>query len=232
MKTEFKAHPLMIFSGKTPLLLLFIVPIVRTVFWYIVKGKTPTFSLAVWVGVVFVLVVGVLRMMSFRLIYCNNTFTINKGWLFKSSLSINKSSVSSIEVKQNPIEWLFRAKTLCINTEASQTKKSEFKIKLYIKDCETVRRMLYNCENRDGNNIPPLKALLAAVFTSSAFTGLIIGVPIINNVWTSRFLTSTPSCASRCAMPSVRFSMRWASPPSTSRTIRRRLWRFPTASPS
>lgn len=182
MKTEFKAHPLMIFSGKTPLFLLFIVPIVRAVFWYILKGKTPTFSLAVWAGVVFVLVAGVLRMMSFRLIYCDNNFTINKGWLFKSSLSINKTSVSSIEIKQNPIEWLFRAKTLCINTEASQSKKSEFKIKLYNRDCETISRILYNCEKGGGNKIPPLKALLAAVFTSSAFTGLIIGVPIINNI--------------------------------------------------
>ena len=37
------------------------------------------------------------------------------------------------------------------------------------------------------------------------------------------------SCASRCATLSARSSMRWASPPSTSRTIRRRPWLFPTA---
>ena len=57
-------------------------------------------------------------------------------------------------------------------------------------------------------------------------------VALARAIVTSRSPTSTRSCASRCATPSARFRTASASPRSTSRTIRRRPWPFPTASRS
>ncbi len=182
MVKKFRAHPLMIFTFLKPFLFILVIPLISGLIQY-VRYKTfdNVLGLELFLFAI-IMFVAVLRWQSFTL-ECdnkNNSVTIKKGLLFKRKAKIALSKISSVQTAKNPIDALFFAVTYRINTEAGTITHSDFEFKLSNKNSKQVSRMLYTTNETKAVKFSAVKVAILAATTSSAFTGIIVGVPIIN----------------------------------------------------
>lgn len=182
MKTEFKAHPLMVLSQTAPFLFVLIIPLTRAVLQYLLEGEIHDVLGFEAVILALIAVISVARCVSFRVIYSRQKVIIKKGFIFKSCSEIKLKEISCVEMRQNLIDLCVGAVTFCINTEAGCRKKADFSFKLKLKDGKALSSLVYGENKFKAVRFSPFKVAFWAISTSSAFTGLIIGVPIINNL--------------------------------------------------
>ena len=181
MKKQYRAHPLMIGTFIKPFFFILVIPVVKGIYQYIkFKQIDDIFGLEMFVFLV-MLLVAIARCIAFRLIIDgeNQTVTIKSGVLYVQKAVINISKLSSIQTDQNPIDALLRSVTYKINTEAGKIGKADFKFKLSLKDSKEISSFFYEKEKPEAIGFSPLKIAFLASTTSSAFAGMIIGVPII-----------------------------------------------------
>lgn len=181
MKKQYRAHPLMIGTFIKPFFFILVIPVVKGIYQYIkFKQIDDIFGLEMFVFLV-MLLVAIARCIAFRLIVDgeNQTVTIKSGVLYVQKAVINISKLSSIQTDQNPIDALLRSVTYKINTEAGKIGKADFKFKLSLKDSKEISSFFYEKEKPEAIGFSPLKIAFLASTTSSAFAGMIIGVPII-----------------------------------------------------
>lgn len=180
MKREFRAHPLMIVGLIKPFLFVLIFPVIKGVLQYFLKGEVTgvlTLELIAFAAITFL---AALRCASFRLICGKSTVTIKMGIILRSESVISISKLSSVQTEQNPIDAVCKAVTYRINTEAGPKGSADFEFKLSLKDSKEVSRCLFGEKNPKAVKFSVFKVAVMAATTSSAVTGMIIGVPIIN----------------------------------------------------
>lgn len=182
MKKIYRAHPLMLLSFIKPFLFILIIPFIKAALQYILSGSitdvlglemTILSGICIW---------AIVRCISFRLICEENSVTVECGVFFRKKAKIKISSLSSVKTEQNPLDMLFRAVTFNINTEAGSKRRSDFKFKLSLKDAKEVSRLLYGEKKPSRVNFSAFKVAIMAATTSSAFAGILIGVPVINRI--------------------------------------------------
>ena len=182
MKKRFKAHPLMILSFIKPTLFLLLLPVIKGVIQYfITKDIDGIISLEIIVLAI-LLVIAVLRWQSYSLI-CNskkNIVEIEYGFIFRRTAKIDITKLSSVQTTQNPIDAIFRSVTYKINTEAGNRDQTDFEFKLSRKNSAEVSKFLYGTGEPEAVSFSVLKVAILAATTSSAFTGMLVAVPIIN----------------------------------------------------
>ncbi len=182
MKRTFKAHPLMILKFVKPFLFVLLLPVIKGVLQYL-TNKTVDGVLGLEIFLFMCLTaIGILRWQSFSLI-CNEqnrTVTIKSGFLFKRTAKINIAKLSSVQTTKSPLDMIFRSVTYKINTEAGNSRKSDFEFKLSVKNSKIVSDLLYGKGEPKAVKFSFLKIAVLAATTSSAATGILIGVPIIN----------------------------------------------------
>lgn len=181
MKKQYKAHPFMIGTFIKPFFFILVIPVIKGLYQYIrFKEIDNILGLEVFIFLA-ILFLAIVRWFSFRLITDseNQTVTIKIGVLYVKKAVINVSKLSSIQTDQNPIDALFRSVTYKINTEAGKKGKADFKFKLSLRNSKEVSTFLYDKEKPEAIGFSPLKIAFLASTTSSAFAGIIIGVPII-----------------------------------------------------
>lgn len=182
MVKSFKAHPLMIFTFLKPFLFFLVIPLISGLIQYV---KFKTFDNVLGLEIILfaiILFIGVLRWRSFTLI-CNtkeNSVTIKRGILFKRKAKISISKISSIQTAKSPIDAVFFAVTYRINTEAGSATHSDFEFKLSNRRSAEVSLLLYGKTEAQAVKFSAFRVAILAATTSSAFTGIILGVPIIN----------------------------------------------------
>ena len=180
MKREFSAHPLMIVGLIKPFLFVLIFPVIKGVLHYFISGVVRgvlTLELISFAGIT---LLAALQCASFRLICGKSTVTIKMGIILRSESVISISKLSSVQTEQNPIDAVFKAVTYRINTEAGPKGSADFEFKLSLKDSKEVSRCLFGEKNPKAVKFSVFKVAVMAATTSSAVTGMIIGVPIIN----------------------------------------------------
>lgn len=180
MKKVYRAHPLMLLSFIKPFLFVLILPFIKAAVQYILHGEITDV-----LGVELIILAGVsvwaiARTLTFRLICEKNSVTVKSGVIFSKRATISISRLSSVRTEQNPIEKLFGAVTFNINTEAGSSRRSDFGFKLSLKDAKEVSRLLYGEHKPSRVHYSAVKVAVMAATTSSAFAGMLIGVPIIN----------------------------------------------------
>lgn len=179
---EYKAHPLMIWQLVKPFLFVLIIPLLRGIIQYImykqVSGVLPleTFALSV------ILIIGFMRLKCFKLRVYDGFVEITQGLIFRKTSWIETEKLSSVVTLQNPVDALFNAVTFRINTEAGRLCKPDYEFKLFLRDAEKVSELLYGEESRTAVSFSVKRLALAAALTSSAVTGLIVAVPIIDRI--------------------------------------------------
>ncbi len=182
MKKIFKAHPLMIFGFLKPTLLILFLPVIKGAVQYLTERNFEgVMGLFIFV-LCAILGVAVLRWRSYTLV-CNErdkVVTIKYGVFFRRVAKIDITKLSSVQTTQNPIDFIFRAVTFKINTEAGTHNRTDFEFKLSVKNSKEVSALLYGSGEPKAVKYSALKVAILAATTSSAFTGMLVAVPLIN----------------------------------------------------
>ncbi len=181
MKREFKAHPLMVLSLIKPFLFVLLLPVARGLLQYVQdRHITPILRVEIVLFLI-IIIAGFLRWRAFRLCCDQNTVTVRDGVFFVREAVIPISGISSVQSEQTPLDYLFHSVTFFINTEAGNSKSTDYKFKLSRNDSHEVSDLLYGKEKGERVRFSPVKIAILAAATSSAFTGLLVAVPIISN---------------------------------------------------
>lgn len=181
MNKVFRAHPLMIFNFLKPFLFVLLIPVVRGLIQYAANGEYDSILKFEILLSVALFIVGLLRWWCFKLILNEekHTITVISGLFFRRTAKINIDRLSSVQTKQNPIEFIFRAVTFRINTEAGNLDKADYEFKLSMKSAKMVSTLLYGKGETKKIRFSLFKIAILAATTSSAFTGMLVGVPLI-----------------------------------------------------
>ncbi len=172
----------MIFNFLKPFLFVLLIPVARGIIQYATNGEYDSILHFEIILLTALLIVGFLRWWCFKLVFNEpkQTITVISGLIFRRTAKINIKRLSSVQTKQNPVEFIFRAVTFRLNTEAGVEDKADYEFKLSVKASKTVSHLLYGREEQKQIRYSVFKIAVLAATTSSAFTGIIVGVPIIN----------------------------------------------------
>lgn len=181
MKREFRAHPLMILSFIKPFLFILLIPLLRGIIQYIQNGEVTQILGIESTLFALITIFGVLRWRAFRLICDSKTVTVKTGVIFVRQAVIPVTGLSSVQSEQTPIDYVAGSVTFRINTEAGSRARTDYSFKLSRKDSHEVSNLLYGKKSGEPVRFSPIKIALLAAATSSAFTGMLVGVPILNN---------------------------------------------------
>ena len=182
MKKDFKAHPLMILHFMKPFLFVLIFPFIRGVIRYLTNRKLTgviIFDIILFTGI---LAVAFLKYRAFHIVIDGDSIKIKTCFIFVKKATFRKSMISSVEWRQNPLDTVFRAVTYNINTEAGRKNTPDFKFKLSKKDSREISEIIFGEKETRRIRYSIIKIAVLAATTSSAFMGIIIGVPIINKL--------------------------------------------------
>ncbi|MBR7131921.1 MAG: PH domain-containing protein [Clostridia bacterium] len=170
----------MLFFYLKPLLFLLILPVSRKITEYFTGGSPKKgFRLEILI-LASTLLLSAARYSAFRIIYNQSFIIIKSGAIFKGCAKIPVSSLSSLQTEQSFIDALFGAVTCKINTEAGVRGKADFRFKLNITSSRELTKLLFGGSVLSVKRFSPLKAAVMAAVTSSAITGAVVGVPILN----------------------------------------------------
>lgn len=182
MVKTYKAHPLMILNFIKPTLIALFLPIIKGTVQYLTENNLEGVVGVSVITVAAIIAVAVLRWHSYSL-ECNTesrVLTITYGFFFRRVARIDIAKLSSVQAIQNPLDYLFWAVTFKINTEAGIHNRTDFEFKLSKKHSKEISVLLYGKEPQKRIKYRALKVAILAATTSSAFTGMIVAVPIIN----------------------------------------------------
>lgn len=180
MKKIYKPHPLMIIRFLKPFLFVLLLPVIRAPLEYLIKGEINGLLNLEIAAFVVIFLIAIMRFLNFRVICDNDKVLIKSGFLIKSVSEIEIEKLSSVQTIRNPIDIIFGAMTFCVNTEAGMKNKPDFEFKLKFSDSKELAKRLYGEETVSKQRFSAVKVAIMAAATSSAFTGMIIGVPVIN----------------------------------------------------
>ena len=127
-----------------------------------------------------IVIYSLLRCWCYTICFKGDKFTIKSGVFLKQTAEISIDSVSSVQSIVSPFDILFKTVTYKINTEAGRKNKSDYVIKLKKSQGDEFCERIYGETPIVKQRFSAFKVAIMAAATSSAFTGLIIVVPLIN----------------------------------------------------
>lgn len=181
MKKVFRAHPLMILSFIKPFLFILLIPVIRGVAQYLDSGVVTEILGIEIILFCFITLFAVLRWYFFRLECDEKTVTIKTGVFTVQKAVIPISGLSSVQSEQTPFDYIVGSVTFRINTEAGSRDRTDYSFKLSRRDSHKLSDLLYGKKSGAPVRFSPVKIAILAAATSSAFTGMLVGVPILNN---------------------------------------------------
>lgn len=180
IKSTFKAHPIIILRLMKPYLFVLVLPLIRALIQYLTLGEIDGLLTLEILAFAFIVIISVLSWRSISITVNDRYLTVKKGFLIKSHAVIEISRLSSVSLKQSPIDLIARSVDCSINTEAGRPQKSDFNFKMYKNDAKRLLKLIYGEEERAVIKFSAFRIALLAAATSSAATGIIVGVPVIN----------------------------------------------------
>lgn len=183
MNKTYKAHPIMMLSFVKPFLFVLVLPLATALIRYLTARKLNNILALEIFCFSFIILLGIARFLAFKIIVSDDILTIKSGVIFARTSNINLSRISSVQVERNPLDMLFRSVTCKINTEAGTLKRSDFKFKLKYKDSLELSDLLFIDKKTISRvRFSAYKVAIMAAATSSAATGMIVGVPVLHRV--------------------------------------------------
>lgn len=180
IKTTFKAHPLMIIRLMRPYVFVLILPLIRALVQYVTKGEVDGLLTLELIALVFVVVMAVLGWRAISITIKGRQMALKSGVLINQRSVIDISKLSSVSLKQNIVGFMLGSVDCSINTEAGRTNKSDFSLKLSKSDAKRLYKIIYGQEKQAVIKFSAYRIALLAAATSSAVTGMVVGVPILN----------------------------------------------------
>lgn len=180
MKKVYRAHPLMIFRFLKPFLFVLIIPLLEGVVQYAVHRRISGILAAEITVFVCIFLIAVMRCEKFSLSADSREITLQTGIFFRQRHTVRLSCISSVTVRQNPADFIFRAATVSICTEAGRPNASDFEFKLSNRSAGELMTSLFGDERYAAVRFSAGRLAASAALNSSALTGLLIGVPLFN----------------------------------------------------
>lgn len=180
MKKTYRAHPLTILMLLKPFLFILIIPLIKGLVQYIISRRISGIISLEVVAFSVILAVAALKWRAFGITVSGDVMTVKRGVFFRRKAVINISRLSSVQTLKDPIDTVFGSVTYRVNTEAGAKGKADFEFKLKTSDSDELSRLLYGEEPKTILKFPVWKLAVMAATTSSALSGIIFSVPIIN----------------------------------------------------
>ena len=171
----------MILSFVKPFLFVLILPVIKGGAQYLITGKVSGVLSLEAIAAAVVLLLAFLSFRAFRVSVDGEKMTLRRGFLLKTVAVIRKDRLSSVSAARGIADLVFGSVTYRVNTEAGASGRTDFKFKLRLKDAGEVSGLLYGEESGAFMRFGRRATAVFAAATSSAVTGLLVGVPVINN---------------------------------------------------
>lgn len=182
IKRTYGAHPLMILKFMKPFLFVLILPVIKGALQYLITRKITGVLLLEGVAAFAVAFLSFLSFKAFSVSVNDKIMVIRQGLFLKKEAVIERNRLSSVTALIGPFDLLFGSVTYKINTEAGVSGRTDFSFKLTKNNADEIFLFLYGKENRTALKFPASKTAVFAAASSSALTGIVVGVPIINNL--------------------------------------------------
>lgn len=187
MRTEttqsknFKTHPIAILTYLKPFLFVLLIPLLKAGVQFLADRKADNIIISETVTAILITVYALLKYRHFLLRIEGDTLYMRFGVVVSRQVKIKIKKISSVELTRNPLDYLFSAATVKINTEAGRKGRADYSFKLSLNAARQLKDITSDEENEQKIAIKfsPVKIALAAAATSSTTTGIIIAVPII-----------------------------------------------------
>ncbi len=185
-KIIFKSHRLAVFTHLKPFLFVLLIPLLKAGVQFLADGKADNIIISESVLAILIVAYAVLKQKNFLLKVTKESLFIRSGFLAVRNAEIKLKRISSVELVRNPLDFIFSAATVQINTEAGRKGKADYSFKLSVWSARELQNIITDRENGSKMTIKfsPVKIALAAAATSSTVTGMIIAVPIISRAGT------------------------------------------------
>ncbi len=180
MNKEFKAHPLMMLTLIKPFLFVLVLPFLKALLKYFFEDHFANILIVELRILFFLIIISFIRYKSYKILVSDDTITVKRGVVFRQSAEIKLSKLSSVQVRRNLLDMLCGSVMISINTEAGAVNSSDFKMKMSLNDCRKLTDYLYTDIEVSKVRFSALRVAIFAAATSSAFSGIIIGIPILN----------------------------------------------------
>ncbi len=182
MKRTFRAHPLMMARFIRPFLFVLVLPLVKGAIQYLMYREISGVLALEAVTFAIICAISLIKCMFFTVTVDGEHLTVRNGVLFRTVSVISFSSLASVRATRNIVDFVFGTVTCHINTEAGKRGKIDYSCKLLRRDAMALFGGVYGDSGRVAITFSPIKISAMAATTSSAVTGLIIAVPVINNI--------------------------------------------------
>lgn len=182
MKREFRAHPLMLVRLLKPFLFVLVLPVLEGAVQYLTRRSFSHFFILELLAVSLILLLSFLRWRRFRFSVDERELTVCQGAFFREKTVIPLGRLSAVTLCRNPFDTLFSAVTVAVSTEAGMPGRADYEFKLSRRDGEELLRRLYGDELRAAVRFSTGRLAASAALTSSAVTGLVIGVPLLDRL--------------------------------------------------
>ena len=182
IKRIYGAHPIMTLKFIRPFIFVLILPVAKGALQYLTTGEITGVLLLELFAAVLVAFLAILSFRAFSVGLNDNVMIIKSGLFLKREAVICRDRLSCVTAVRGPLDVFFGSVTYKINTEAGKSKKTDFSFKLREKDAKEVFLFLYDDENRTRIKFPISKMAVFAAASSSVATGVLAGLPIINNL--------------------------------------------------
>lgn len=182
IKRVYGAHPIMILKFIKPFLFVLILPVAKGALQHLATGKITGVLLLELFAAVSVALLSIFSFKAFAVSINDNLMVIKSGLFLKREAVICRERLSCVTAVRGPADAIFGSVTYKINTEAGRNKKTDFSFKLRKTDAEELFVFLYGGENRTKTQFPASKTAIFAAASSSVATGILVGLPITNNL--------------------------------------------------
>lgn len=182
MNKRFVAHPLMALRLIKPFLFILVFPLIKGIVEYAQYRKTEGILLWEAVLVAILVIFALIRSKFFSVELGKGGLTVSNGLFLRTKSYIARDKMSSLHISRDILDLIFGSATCHINTEAGRKGSPDFVFKLSISNAQNLSKLLFGTEEKIETAFSPLKIALLAAATSSSFTGLLIGVPIVSRI--------------------------------------------------
>ena len=177
-----RAHPVYIYSFLKRFLFVLILPVLKGLIQYIFYRRVSGVLLLEGIALGLIILLSVIKLLSFGISVSSEELCIKEGLFFRKTAVIQRKSLSNITFTRHFLLDLVGAVGVSVNTEAGSYGKRDFKFKLSKQDAKRLEDLVYGRKPQIELRFPVRRIALVSASTSSAITGLVVGVPVINRI--------------------------------------------------
>ncbi|MBQ6816460.1 MAG: PH domain-containing protein [Clostridia bacterium] len=180
VKLKITAHPIMIFYYLKPFWFVLIIPLIKAIVSAVIKAEVNNVLLNELFISVVLITYSVIKWKKLKINISSDFIEIYLGVVRRRYANIPINKISTIETTKSPLDYIFGTQKVKINTEAGKQGSADFWFKLNVGDVKKVTELYPEKVTPKTIKFSAVRVAVMAATSSSAFTGIVLVVPIIN----------------------------------------------------